>query len=55
MYKRQVLGVTALGSSLAGARDRVYTAVEAIDWPGGFYRRDIARRALTGDTIPSAD
>jgi len=43
----RVLGVTALGEDLAGARDRAYAAVDRIDWPEGFCRRDIGRRALT--------
>ncbi|MBO9450053.1 phosphoribosylamine--glycine ligase [Tropicibacter sp. R16_0] len=42
----RVLNVTARGASLREARDRAYEMVEAIDWPGGFYRRDIGWRAL---------
>ncbi|NDW47363.1 phosphoribosylamine--glycine ligase [Ruegeria sp. PrR005] len=42
----RVLNVTARGDSLAEARERAYAMVEAIDWPGGFYRRDIGWRAL---------
>ncbi len=42
----RVLNVTARGETLQEARDRVYEVVEAIDWPGGFYRRDIGWRAL---------
>ena len=42
----RVLGVTALGSSLAEAQKRAYQAVDRIDWPEGFCRRDIAWRAL---------
>ncbi|TXG51700.1 hypothetical protein EZV62_024224 [Acer yangbiense] len=42
----RVLGVTATGKDLAEARDRAYQAVEEINWPGGFYRRDIGWRAL---------
>ena len=42
----RVLAVTALGTSLAEARDRAYRAVDRIEWPGGFCRRDIAARAL---------
>ncbi|XP_015883695.3 phosphoribosylamine--glycine ligase [Ziziphus jujuba] len=42
----RVLGVTAKGKDLQEARDRAYQAVEAIDWSGGFYRRDIGWRAL---------
>src|SRR5271167_712030 len=42
----RVLGVTALGLDLAAARDRAYAAVDHIQWPEGFCRRDIgaARR-----------
>ena len=39
----RVLGVTALGSDLAQARDRAYAAIDRIDWPEGFCRRDIGR------------
>jgi phosphoribosylamine--glycine ligase len=41
----RVLAVTALGRDAAAARAAAYRAVDAIDWPGGFCRRDIA--ALT--------
>ena len=43
----RVLNVCALGETLQQARDRAYAAVEKIDWPGGFYRRDIGWRALS--------
>ena len=39
----RVLGVTALGGDLARARERAYAAVDRIDWPDGFCRRDIGR------------
>ncbi|MGK7662948.1 MULTISPECIES: phosphoribosylamine--glycine ligase [unclassified Marinovum] len=42
----RVLNVTARGATLAEARARAYEMVEAIDWPGGFYRSDIGWRAL---------
>lgn len=42
----RVLNVTARGESLQEARDRAYAMVESIDWPGGFFRRDIGWRAL---------
>ncbi len=42
----RVLGVTALGNDVAAARDRAYKAVDVIDWPEGFCRRDIGWRAL---------
>ena len=40
----RVLGVTALGSTLAEATERAYAGVEAISFPGAHYRRDIGRR-----------
>ncbi len=40
----RVLGVTATGTDLTAARERAYRAVDLIDWPGGFCRRDIGRR-----------
>lgn len=42
----RVLNVTAVGSSVSEARDRAYTAVDAIEWPEGFCRRDIGWRAV---------
>jgi phosphoribosylamine--glycine ligase len=41
----RVLDVTALGPDLATARDRAYTAVSQISWPGMQYRTDIAKIA----------
>jgi phosphoribosylamine--glycine ligase len=42
----RVLNVCARGPDLKAARDRAYAAIEKIDWPEGFYRRDIGWRAL---------
>jgi phosphoribosylamine--glycine ligase len=42
----RVLGVTALGRDVAEAQARAYEAVDVIDWPDGFCRRDIGWRAL---------
>jgi len=42
----RVLNVTAQAPSLAEARARAYAAIDKIDWPGGFCRRDIAWRVL---------
>jgi phosphoribosylamine--glycine ligase len=42
----RVLNVTAIGDTLREAVDRAYAGVAAIDWPGGFCRRDIGWRAL---------
>jgi phosphoribosylamine--glycine ligase len=50
-----VLTVTALGGTLEEARERAYTAIDRIDWPGGFCRRDIGWRALGKATIETED
>jgi phosphoribosylamine--glycine ligase len=42
----RVLTVCATGGTLTAARDRAYEAVDRIDWPTGFCRRDIGWRAL---------
>ena len=47
----RVLNVSAIGASVAEARVRAYDAVDRIDWPGGFVRRDIAWRALGTDNL----
>ena len=42
----RVLGVTALGPTIAEAQKTAYAAVDKIDWPQGFCRRDIGWRAV---------
>ncbi|UTS81199.1 phosphoribosylamine--glycine ligase [Phaeobacter piscinae] len=42
----RVLNVTARGDTLQEARDRAYAMVDGINWPQGFFRRDIGWRAL---------
>ena len=42
----RVLNVTATGSNAREAQARAYAAVDAIDWPEGFCRRDIGWRAV---------
>ena len=42
----RVLNVTAIGSTVKEAQTRAYKAVDLIDWPEGFCRRDIGWRAL---------
>lgn len=42
----RVLNVTATGATLQEAQARAYQAVDLIDWPEGFCRRDIGWRAL---------
>jgi phosphoribosylamine--glycine ligase len=44
----RTLNVCATGPTLQVARDRAYAAIDMIDWPGGFFRRDIGWRALGG-------
>ena len=41
----RVLGVAALGKTVSEARARAYARVAGIDWPGGFFRTDIAANA----------
>jgi phosphoribosylamine--glycine ligase len=43
----RVLNVAALGADIAEAQRRAYAAVDRIDWPQGFCRRDIGERART--------
>ncbi len=42
----RVLNVTGVGADVAEARARAYAAIDLIDWPGGFHRRDIGWRAI---------
>ncbi|MGI8568549.1 MAG: phosphoribosylamine--glycine ligase, partial [Methylocella sp.] len=47
----RVLNVTGVGADVVEARARAYAAIDMIDWPGGFYRRDIGWRAFASDPI----
>ena len=42
----RVLAVTAMGFTVAEAQKRAYAAVDKLDWPEGFCRRDIGWRAV---------
>ncbi len=42
----RVLNIVATGRDVAEAQARAYLAVDKIDWPGGFCRRDIGWRAI---------
>ncbi len=42
----RVLNVTATGPTATEAQRRAYTAVNTIDWPGGFYRSDIGAKEV---------
>jgi phosphoribosylamine--glycine ligase len=44
----RVLAVCGTGADLHAAHDSAYRAVAKIDWPDGFFRRDIGWRALGG-------
>ena len=41
----RVLGVTALGDTIAAAKQNAYAAVEKIHWQGGWCRSDISDKA----------
>ncbi|WP_273787900.1 phosphoribosylamine--glycine ligase [Bartonella grahamii] len=42
----RVLNITATGKTITHAQKRAYEAVDCIDWPEGFVRRDIGWRAI---------
>ncbi len=42
----RVLNVTAIGQTIAEAKGRAYAAIDLVDWPDGFCRRDIGWRAV---------
>ncbi len=45
----RVLGVTALGETIAAAQRKAYQAVEKIHWKDCYYRKDIAEKAIRVD------
>ena len=45
----RVLGVSALGSTLEIAQSRAYKTLKTIEWPQGYYRKDICWRAIKRD------
>lgn len=50
----RVLYATALGGDLRQAQRRAYRAAAAVDFPDGFYRRDIGWRALDATALDAA-
>jgi phosphoribosylamine--glycine ligase len=42
----RVLGVTATGADVKAAAAAAYAALDVIEWPQGFCRRDIGWRAI---------
>lgn len=45
----RVLNVLGAGSTLAEAREKAYDVLEGLKLEGGFYRRDIGKRAQDGE------
>ncbi len=43
----RVLSVTAKNASLGKALSKIYDSIHLIDWPEGYYRKDIGKKALT--------
>jgi phosphoribosylamine---glycine ligase len=54
-YGGRVLGVTALGDTLAEAQRRAYEAVGRIHFQGAHYRRDIGAKALNPPPPPKPE
>ena len=46
----RVLNVSARGKNVREAQQRAYAAVDRIQWPGGFCRRDIGWQAVKRET-----
>ena len=49
----RVLGVVAKGDNVIQAQEKAYEAVDTIDWPEGFCRRDIGWRAVKREKLAS--
>jgi phosphoribosylamine--glycine ligase len=47
----RVLNIVATGRDVAEAQARAYRAVDRIDWPEGFCRRDIGWRAIAREAV----
>ena len=45
----RVLNVCACGDTILEAKVKVYAAIDKIDWPHGFYRRDIGWRVIESE------
>ncbi|WP_113888664.1 phosphoribosylamine--glycine ligase [Roseiarcus fermentans] len=46
----RVLAVTAIGRTVGEAQERAYRAIQRIEWPEGFCRKDIGWRAVARET-----
>ena len=51
----RVLGLAAIKPTLHEACGVAYAAVDALDWPEGFCRRDIGRRVMAGGEVPAME
>lgn len=51
----RVLAVTATGASVSEAQQRAYRAVDRIDFPDGFCRRDIGWREVAREAVASGN
>jgi phosphoribosylamine--glycine ligase len=47
----RVLGITATGNSVTQAAKNAYAAVKTVNWESGFYRNDIAWRAIKREAL----
>ncbi len=43
----RVLSVTSKNASLSEALKKIYESIHSVDWPEGYYRKDIGKKALT--------
>ena len=50
----RVLNIVAIGSSIEDAQTTAYKAIDKIDWPEGFCRRDIGWRAVKAQKSKAA-
>ncbi|ESY12028.1 phosphoribosylamine--glycine ligase [Mesorhizobium sp. M0924] len=50
----RVLNVTASGKTVGEAQSRAYAALDRIDWPQGFFRRDIGWQAVAREKASAA-
>ena len=48
----RVLNICASGKTIAEAQQRAYAAVDRINWPDGFCRRDIGWQAVEAEKAP---
>jgi phosphoribosylamine---glycine ligase len=51
----RVLNITAIGRTVAEAQGQAYIAIDQLDWPGGFCRRDIGWRAIAREQSREKD